>query len=87
MVNELVVVAVRVTCGECGGATKHRFYLDHFVLQSHRIPSKVLISLTMNNQLMRNGIVSKRVLNVARVFSSIGTIHFLDEQRSLGQLS
>ena len=41
----------------------------------------------MNNQLMRNSIMSKRVLDIARVFSSIGTIDFLDEQRSLGQLS
>ena len=87
MVNELVVVAVRVTCGECGGATKHRFISIIRSPVSSKVPFKVLMSLTMNNQLMRNGVMSKRVLNVARVFTGIGTIHFLDEQRSLGQLS
>jgi len=42
--------------------------------------------LTVYNKLVSNSVVSKRVLDIARVFSSIASGDFLDEQRSLGQL-
>lgn len=36
---------------------------------------------------MSNGIVAERVFNVARIFSGICAVNFLNEQRSFGQLS
>jgi len=36
---------------------------------------------------MGNGVMSKGILDVARVFAGVSTVDFLDEQGSLGQLS
>ena len=77
------MVAVRVIWGEWGGAAKWNGELVGGPVSREGSTS----FLTVHDQLVGDGVVAERVLNVARVFAGVGAVHFLDEQRSLGQLS